>query len=74
MVKGGKLGSIIKELRAAKDLSQFDLAVKSGLGLSTLQKMEQGKIVDSQVRLETLQKLAAALNMKPSEIVRLIDK
>ena len=74
MVKGGKLGHIIKELRAARGLSQFDLAVKSGLGLSTLQKMEQGKIADSQVRLETLQKLAAALNMRPSEIVKLIDQ
>ena len=72
MEKTCKLGPIIKDIRTAQGLSQFDLAVKSGLGISTLQKMEQQNIDDGQVRLDTIRKLASAFNMTAAELVKML--
>jgi transcriptional regulator with XRE-family HTH domain len=53
------VGDRLKELRKAKDLSQMDLARASGLSLSIITQLEQGRASDP--KLSTLKALAGAL-------------
>jgi transcriptional regulator with XRE-family HTH domain len=53
-------GSVLKRLREKLELSQMDLAVKSGLNLFTIAKLEQGK---REPTWATVQALAAALGV-----------
>jgi putative transcriptional regulator len=57
----------LRELRKAADLTQQDLAVKSGLTLSAVVQLESGKIKDP--RMTTLLALARALNVTLDELV-----
>ena len=58
----GTLGDRVKKLRAAKGISQEGLASLSGLTVSSVAKVEQGKMKNP--RLDTLEKLAKALGVK----------
>jgi transcriptional regulator with XRE-family HTH domain len=53
-------GAVLKRLREAADLSQMDLAVKAGLNLFTVAKLEQGQ---REPTWATAQALAAALRV-----------
>jgi transcriptional regulator with XRE-family HTH domain len=61
-----KFGQVLKRLREAADLSQMDLAVKAGLNLFTIAKLEQGK---RDPTWETVQALAEALGVSCEEFV-----
>lgn len=55
----------IKELREKQGLSQEQLAEKAGVAQSTIHYIENG----NNPRTETLIKIAAALGVKPGELL-----
>jgi transcriptional regulator with XRE-family HTH domain len=55
----------IKQLRVKQFLSQEDLAKKSEMTVSTINRLEKGK---QKPRLATIRKLAKALKVKPQKI------
>lgn len=61
-------GSRIKELRTEKMMPQLDLAKASGIDRAQISKIEKGKI---NVTLETIDKLAFALNIELKELMNL---
>ena len=62
-----KLGQRIKELRAARKITQEKLADTSGIDYKYLQTIE-GKSPPN-VKIETLEKIAKALNIKVSKLL-----
>lgn len=61
-----KLGIKIKQLRIEKGWSQEKLALNAGLDRTYLPSIEKG---ERNVSLEVIEKLALALNVKPSELI-----
>ena len=61
------LSNRIKELRETTGLSQQDLAVKAGLSLSQVAKLEQGTKADP--RASTVLALAYALGVTPGRVL-----
>lgn len=69
-----KLGPVLRELRKSAGLSQFEVAVQSGVGLATYQHLEQGKVDDGALKLATLRKLARLFSLKVSDLLRSIGE
>lgn len=71
MVKGNDiktvLGEVVRELRLSKNLSQEKLAEIGGFERSYISKVENGK---RSVRFVTVVRLALALDIKPSDLVK----
>lgn len=65
------VGCVIKELRNQKGMTQELLSGFAGIARSHLAMIETGS---KQANFETLWKLALALEMKPSELVALIEQ
>jgi len=65
-----KLGRVIQELRRQRKLSQEKLGFESGLHRTYISLLERGKRSPT---MTTLIKLAIALNVPPSEIVRRVE-
>lgn len=61
-----KFGQKIKDIRKKKELSQEELASKSGLHRTYISDIERG---DRNVSLKNVEKLAKALGLKPSELL-----
>lgn len=61
------IGQKIKEARIAAGLTQEALGKIVGVQKSAIAKYENGKIVN--IKRSTVQKLARALNMKPSDFI-----
>ena len=64
------VGRTIRNLRNKKGLSQDVLSGLAGIGRTRLTMIENG---DKQANFETLWKIANALDMRPSELVALIE-
>tara|TARA_B110000858_G_C17437329_1_gene308182 strand:- start:238 stop:441 length:204 start_codon:yes stop_codon:yes gene_type:complete len=62
-----KFGVKIKQLRTEKGWSQEKLALNAGLDRTYLPSIEKGV---RNVSLEVIEKLALALNVKPSELIQ----
>jgi len=60
------LAQRVKELRNQKGMSQEILAEASGLSLRTIQRIENG---ETNPAGDTLQRLSAALNVNPDELI-----
>jgi len=60
---------VLKQKRLALGLSQEKFAEKVGLSMRSVSLLETGK---QQPTLSTLNNIARALNIKPSELLRLI--
>lgn len=60
----------LRQLRTKKGLSQEELGFESGYHRTYISLLERGKKSPS---LKTIFQLAAALNIKPSEIIKLIQ-
>lgn len=58
----------LRELRKLRVLTQQELAAKSGVSKTTIMKSEAGAI---RPHPSTIRKLAAALDVEPSELVTL---
>lgn len=61
------MGHKIREAREAKKLTQEDLEKKSGISIATIMALENGTAED--VKISTLQKLAAAMNMMVQDML-----
>lgn len=59
--------SKLKAIRKAKNLSQAELAERSGVSRATIANIERGKQVE--VLVGTVSKLASALDVSISEVV-----
>ena len=62
-----ELGQKIKEARKAKGMTQQELGDIVGLQKSAIAKYESGRVVN--IKRSTLQKIAGALNIRPSELI-----
>lgn len=60
------IGQRLKELRDERFLSRAELAKKAGVSVSTVTSLEQNK----PAQRRTIRKLAEALDVEPSELVR----
>lgn len=58
---------LVKVLRLRRGLTQEGLAFRSGLSISLVARVEQGRKLD--LRLSTVDKLAAALGVSPAELL-----
>ena len=56
----------LRKLRIEAAMSQRELAEASGVTQGTISRLEQG---DTNVQPSTLRKLAAALNVRPKELI-----
>ena len=65
------IGAVVKRLREEKELSQDVLSGLAGIARTHLSMIETGK---KQANFETLWKLALALELRPSELVALIEQ
>lgn len=63
-----EIGSIIKNARLAKGLTQEELGKMVGVQKSAIAKYENGRVVN--IKRSTLQKLAIALDLKGSDLVQ----
>jgi transcriptional regulator with XRE-family HTH domain len=63
-------GTVLKELRKGKGLSQADLADASGLNHTYISLLERGK---RQPTLTTLFSIAKACDISPSEIISMVE-
>jgi transcriptional regulator with XRE-family HTH domain len=61
-----RLAKHVKAWRASQKLTQERLAVKANIALRHLQKIERGEV---NVTLETISKLAYALDVDPVELI-----
>ena len=61
------IGMKIKEARKRKGLTQEELGKLVGVQKSAIAKYESGRVVN--IKRSTLQKIASALNIRPSELV-----
>jgi len=64
-----KIGEKIKKLRQQKKMSQDRLSKKADLALNTIVKIETGE--NSNPTLETLQKIAKALDIPLEKLIKL---
>ncbi|MFF9898513.1 helix-turn-helix domain-containing protein [Streptomyces longispororuber] len=63
------VGARLRDLRKRRGLSQRELAIASGVSLSTISKLEQGASTGD-VRLETVHRLAVALRVTTTSLLR----
>jgi transcriptional regulator with XRE-family HTH domain len=63
----GKLGQVIRTLREQKKLTQGQLAIKAGVGRSTVTMIESGQ--REHITVDVLAKLAKALDTTPNDIL-----
>lgn len=62
-----ELGQKIKKARIEKGLTQQELGDLVGVQKSAIAKYENGRVVN--IKRSTMQKIASALNMRPSELI-----
>jgi transcriptional regulator with XRE-family HTH domain len=63
-----EVGERLKKVRRRAMLTQEQLAEKSGVGITTINRIEKGRVEDP--HFSTLRKLAEALEVDPAELVR----
>ena len=62
-----EIGQKIKHARLSKNMTQEELGKIIGVQKSAIAKYESGRVVN--IKRSTLQKIASALNIRPSELV-----
>lgn len=62
-----EIGKKIKAARITKGMTQHELGEIIGVQKSAIAKYESGRVVN--IKRSTLQKIASALNMRPSELI-----
>lgn len=60
------IGTRIKALRARRRMTQLELAVGAGIMPAALSRIENDRVSP---RLETLERIATALRVKPSRLI-----
>lgn len=64
------IGDRLRDLRKRKLLTQEQLAVRSGVGIATIVRVERNQV---EPRGSTIRKLAEALSVEPEELVKVGD-
>lgn len=64
-------GTVLRRLRADREMTQEDLAHESGASRAAIARMETGKQLPA---LPTLIRLAAALSVNASDLLRLVEE
>lgn len=67
MISEKQLGATVRQLRKAAGLSQRELAENSGIAKQAITNIERGATLPT---LRTLERLAVALHVPPSELLR----
>ena len=62
-----EIGRKIKEARNIKGMTQEELGKIVGVQKSAIAKYESGRVIN--IKRSTLQKIASALNIRPSELI-----
>ena len=62
-----EIGQKIRKARLEKGMTQQELGAIVGVQKSAIAKYENGKVVN--IKRSTLQKIASALNIRPSELI-----
>jgi transcriptional regulator with XRE-family HTH domain len=62
-----EIGKKIRDARIAKGMTQEELGNLVGVQKSAIAKYETGRVVN--IKRSTLQKIASALNIRPSELI-----
>jgi transcriptional regulator with XRE-family HTH domain len=68
---GEAFGKVLRALRVERGLSQEALALEAGVQRNYVSLIERGV---NQPTITTIFKLATALEMKPSQVVELVEK
>ena len=68
---GEAFGRVLRTLRVERGLSQEALALEAGIQRNYVSLIERGV---NQPTITTIFKLATALEMKPSQVVELVEK
>ncbi|MBQ6093439.1 MAG: helix-turn-helix transcriptional regulator [Clostridia bacterium] len=71
MLDARLIGAVIQEYRERKRISQEVISGLAGIGRTHLSAIERGQ---RKPTLETFFKLSDALNVKPSELMKLIEE
>jgi transcriptional regulator with XRE-family HTH domain len=66
-----QFGKRIRELRRERDWRQLDLAEQAGISENYISELEQGR---KEICLRTLERLADALEVKISDLMRAIGR
>ena len=61
----------VQELRKEKGMTQFELAVASGVKLSTLQKIERADTIPAGTSVEVAVRLARTLGVSVEDLVKI---
>ena len=64
-------GVVISRLRTSRGMTQESMSGLAGIARSHLTALENG---EKTVKLSTLWNIAYALDLKPSELIRLVEK
>ena len=69
MWKGEILSQNLRAERARLNISRAELSSRSGVNISTIEKLENGRQQEVNTTMRTIFNLAEALNVKPQELV-----
>ena len=69
MYKGEILSQNLRAERARLNISRAELASRSKVNISTIEKLENGRQQNINTTVRTIYNLADALNVKPQELV-----
>lgn len=69
MLKGETLSQNLRVQRAKLNISRAELSSRSGVNISTIEKLENGRQQEVNTTMRTIFNLADALNVKPQELV-----
>lgn len=69
MWKGETLSQNLRAERARLNISRAELASRSKVNISTIEKLENGRQSEINTTVRTIYNLADALNVKPQELV-----
>ena len=69
MWKGEILSQNLRAERARLNISRAELASRSKVNISTIEKLENGRQQNINTTVRTIYNLANALNVKPQELV-----
>lgn len=69
MWEGETLSQNLRAERARLNISRAELASRSKVNISTIEKLENGRQLEINTTVRTIYNLADALNVKPQELV-----